>query len=393
MTAAGRPLRLAYVLDTLAVGGAEKTLLGIAAEMVRRGHRAWVYFGGPDQLSAGMAGSGLVFRRLQDRHIGIGLRDPGNLRLPRTLVRFYREDGIQVAHTALFASHFWASVAARMSGVACVRWVAASLFNEDRFDHFMRVPWVSWALQAFVDRYVTPAPYSSEECRRLRHIRPEKIFENPLGVDLRPFDPAQEPGPAKVELGLPPDDPVVGYVGRLQPEKEWDVFFAVAREVRARVPAARYLVVGDGALRGQLERLAAECGVAERTLFTGWRADVPRVMSAMDVVLQPMRKPLVGSVTVEAMAAARPVVAFDFAGIAHTVVDGETGVRIPGHDVGAMARATADLLLDPARARALGRKGRERAERVFDERVHCDRMEALYREVASRRASRAAQPR
>lgn len=375
---AAGPLRIAYVLDTLAVGGAEKTLLGIAAEMARRGHEACVFFGGPDQLSATVAPLRTTFVRVHERHIGLGVRDPGSLRVPFRLAREFRERRIDAVHTALFASHFWAALAARALGIPCVRWVAASIYDEDRYDRFMRIPWVSWALQWPVARYITPAPYSTEECRRLRHIRPERLFENPLGVDLRPFDPELDPGPVRLSLGLPPGDPVMGYVGRLQPEKEWDIFFAVAREVHRKLPRARFLAVGDGALRGDLERLAVNYGLAERTTFTGWRSDVPRVMAAFDVTVQPMATPLVGSVTVESLAAARPVVAFDFAGIRSVVIDGETGVLIPGHDVSAMANAVVGLLEDPVRARELGRNGRRRAEAMFDERMHCDRMEKLY---------------
>lgn len=385
-----RPLRLAYVLDTLAVGGAEKTLLGIAADMARRGHQTFVYFGGIDQLSATIPPTRVTFRRIHARHIGVGVRDPGCLTMPWRLARVFRADGIDVVHTTLFASHFWAAWAAWWLGLPCVRWVAASLPNENRFDHFMRIPWLAWLLQLPVTRYITPAPASSEECARVRHIERRRLFENPLGVDLTPFRPDQDPGPVRASLGLPPGDPVVGYVGRLQPEKAWDVFLAVAREVHREVPSARFLVVGDGALRAELERLAAAYGLSEHTVFTGWRQDVPRVLAAFDVTVQPMGTPLVGSVTVESLAAARPVVAFDYPGITSVVLHEETGLLVAGRSISGMARAVVSLLRDPAHARALGRQGRARAEAIFDERKHCDRLESLYRELAGDRSGRPA---
>jgi glycosyltransferase involved in cell wall biosynthesis len=177
----------------------------------------------------------------------------------------------------------------------------------------------------------------------------------------------------------------VGVVGRLVPEKGVDVFLQAAALVLAVVPQARFLVVGDGPVRADLERQAAGLGIADRVTFTGFRADAPQVIAGLDLLAVPSRSDGSPLVVCEAMAAGVPVVASRVGGLPDLVADGRTGLLVgPGRSE-ELARALVSLLLDPTAADELGTRSRE----VAATRTHAhlvDRMEGIYRRLAGRAA-------
>jgi glycosyltransferase involved in cell wall biosynthesis len=183
-----------------------------------------------------------------------------------------------------------------------------------------------------------------------------------------PYSSRQEAGDAtpaerarlRAELGLPPDALLVAVVGRVEDQKGVDHLIRAARTVTAEVPAAHVVVVGDGTRRPEMERLAAELGLAERVHFTGWRHDLTDVMRAIDVLALPSRWEAFGIVNLEAMAAAKPVVGFAVEGIPEVVVHGETGLLSPAGDEEGLARDLVRVLTDPELAARLGGAGRRR---------------------------------
>ncbi len=182
--------------------------------------------------------------------------------------------------------------------------------------------------------------------------------------------------------------PAVVVVARLEERyKGHDVLLRAMGVVRTRVPDTRLHVVGDGSLRGELERLAAHAGVADITTFHGVVSDAERdeLLRNSAVFAMPSRLDDRGSgegfgiVYVEAAAHGLPVVAGRVGGAVDAVVDGETGLLVDPEDDAAVADAIASLLLDRERALRIGNAGWRRArtlswartaddvERVLDE--------------------------
>lgn len=130
-------------------------------------------------------------------------------------------------------------------------------------------------------------------------------------LDMSPF--AERPAPeVRAELGLGPDDFVIGHVGRLDPQKNHAFLLEAAAEAFRREPRARLLLVGEGPLRPTLERQARALGIADRVRFAGVRRDIPRVvLGAMDVFAFPSLFEGLGLAAVEAQAAGLPVVVSD----------------------------------------------------------------------------------
>ncbi|GAA4395624.1 glycosyltransferase family 4 protein [Actinomadura verrucosospora] len=168
--------------------------------------------------------------------------------------------------------------------------------------------------------------------------------------------------------------PVAVCVSRLVPRKGQDALLRAWPRVLESVPDAALLLVGGGPYRGDLERLAASLRVGGSVVFTGgvpWE-ELPAHFDAGDVFAMPCRTRRrgldvegLGIVYLEASATGLPVVAGDSGGAPDAVLDGETGLVVPGRSVPGIADAVAGLLADPDRARAMGEKGRAWIEREW----------------------------
>lgn len=186
------------------------------------------------------------------------------------------------------------------------------------------------------------------------------------GVDTAAFSPAVDGAPVRRTFGLT-GRPVVVCVSRLVPRKGQDTLIRALPGIRRRVPGAAVLLVGGGPYRGQLQRLAAEHGVAEHVVFTGSvpAPELPAHYAAGDVFAMPCRTRRggldvegLGMVYLEASATGLPVVAGRSGGAPDAVAEGCTGVSLDGRDVNMVAATVAGLLADPERAAAMGAAGR-----------------------------------
>ncbi|WP_238412875.1 glycosyltransferase [Saccharothrix deserti] len=190
------------------------------------------------------------------------------------------------------------------------------------------------------------------------------------GVDIDRFRPGDRVA-ARWRLGLPEKAPTAVCVGRLAPFKGQDQLLAAWPEVRAKVPDARLVLVGDGPMR---ERWQAACD-DESVRWWGHDDSVSDFYAAADVVVLPSRAEGMALVPLEAMACGRSVVAFDVGGVRQSV--GEAGAVLPVGDVGALVEAVALRLADPALADREGAHGRRRVELLFDRRQVADQIAML----------------
>lgn len=223
------------------------------------------------------------------------------------------------------------------------------------------------------ERLIAECPQDQSDLVGLYAADPKRISMVPCGFDECEFRPVPREA-ARADLGVDPDEFMVLQLGRMVPRKGIETVVRALAE-----PAAAgmrlHVVGGDceaaNATRtpeiGRLQRIARDCGVEPRVTFQGRRArsELHRWYAAADVfVTTPWYEPF-GITPLEAMACARPVVGSAVGGICHTVVDGETGLLVPPRNPAALAKALACLRDDPVRAAAMGRAGRQRAEREF----------------------------
>lgn len=235
------------------------------------------------------------------------------------------------------------------------------------------------ALGTLSDRIVAVGEGQREEIAGYGIAPRRKLVAIPLGLELGPFLEAEpERGALRRELGVGADTPLVGIVARLVPIKAHEVFFEAAALVRQQVALARFIVVGDGERRAELETLVAQRGLARSVHFLGWRGDMPRVYADLDVVALSSRNEGSPVALIEALAAARPVVSTAAGGVPEVVVDGKTGLSVPVDDPPALAEAIVRLLRDAPTAERLGRAGRRHVYPRYDSSRLIEDVRALY---------------
>ena len=219
------------------------------------------------------------------------------------------------------------------------------------------------------------------------------VIEN--GVDLSRFAGRGDRGALRRELGLAPGTPLVAVICRMHNNLEGvDLkgvrFFLEAAAILARrFESVRFLIVGDGPQRGDMERLAMDLGLQNRVVFTGFRLDIPEILSEISVAVSPSLAEAISNSVVEAMAAGVPVVATRVGGNPEAIEDGQSGIIVPARDAEALARPIARLLEDPALASRMGEAARRRVAERFSMESMINATERVYRSLAEEARSRA----
>ena len=195
----------------------------------------------------------------------------------------------------------------------------------------------------------------------------ERAHYLPNFVDVAPATPLP-----RQEFDTPPDAPVALALGRLHPNKAFDVLVSALAEV----PRLHLWLAGEGDERGALERQAASLGVTARLHFLGWREDVAALLASADFLVCPSRHEPLGNVVIEGWAAGLPVIAARSAGPEALARDGESGLLVPIDDVPALASAMQRLIDDGGLRARLAASGRAAYAAEFAE----SRVVALYRD-------------
>ncbi len=340
-------------------GGAEHLIRMTAPRLVEAGYDVTVgaLKEGRGAMADGLEAAGVPF-------VSFGGRGRYDLRALARLRRALVARRCDIVHAHLFLANVAARVAGRLAGVPVV------ITSHHDTDVWMRAPHrlVERLSAKWSDRVVT----CSEAVRRYaieRHGLPAarvRTLRNAIEI------PAALPGAAqraaaRRDLGAGAEqDIVIATLGRLdEPKKGLAAFLDAAALVAAAEPRARFALVGDGPARADLERRARSLGLAERIVFTGERRDVQAVLCGVDIFVQPSLWEGFGLTVIEAMAAARPVVASRVGGIPEVLRDGVDGILVPPADPAALAQAILRLARDADLGARLGAAGRDRAVAEF----------------------------
>ncbi|HMC82600.1 MAG TPA: glycosyltransferase [Candidatus Polarisedimenticolia bacterium] len=284
---------------------------------------------------------------------------------PAVLGRLYR--GLRRERFDLVHSHlFRANLAARLVGRAAgIRVIINSHHGTDAW----RQSWargVERATAGLADRIVT----CSESVRRAAieevGLPPEKVVAIPNGISIRRFAARGQRYAVRTALGLAGDRPVLGTVARLdEPDKGIAVLVSAMEWVASRIPQVICLVAGDGPSRRELEENTLQRGLGERIRFLGVRRDIPDLLQALDLYVQPSLREGFGLSALEAMASGLPVIASRAGGLVEVVKEGETGELVPPGDSAVLGERIVALLQADELRRRYGRQGVLRARDCF----------------------------
>lgn len=206
------------------------------------------------------------------------------------------------------------------------------------------------------------------------------------GFELGSFLKAENSAAMRERLGLGREDMVVGKIARLFKLKGHEDLFAIAKALVASVPRLKFLLVGDGLWRERFEGMARDLGLADRFVFTGLVPPeaVPGLIGVMDVVVHLSRREGLARALPQALAAGKPVVAYDCDGAREVCLENETGFLVAPGDLGTLRERIELLAGDAGLRRRLGGRGRELVGEWFPVERMVAETEALYRRLLGR---------
>ncbi|BAY47923.1 group 1 glycosyl transferase [Scytonema sp. HK-05] len=237
--------------------------------------------------------------------------------------------------------------------------------------------WRTRALSLRVDAHVAVGEASARRMEDFYALGRGSVISIPNCVPEITQNPTPNPSPQAGRGKGGGEELVIGSVGRLDAMKGHDILLRAV----AQLDAVRVVILGEGGQRTDLEKLADELGVSDRVGFPGW-VDNPRAyLPQFDIFAMPSRSEGFPLAIVEAMLAARPVVASRVGSVAEAVTDGETGLLVNKDDVEGLTAALRRLRDDPALRIRLGQRGREVAQRHFTVKQMVNSYEHLWRQV------------
>jgi glycosyltransferase involved in cell wall biosynthesis len=304
------------------------------------------------------------------------------------LIRRLRPD---VVHTHMAKAGTVGRLAARICGVPLIvhtyhGHVFHSYFSPAKTRLFVTI---EKGLGLMTDRIIVLGEEQRAEIASLGVAPAHKLEPIRLGLELSPFLEVEAArGGLRRELGIGEDIPLVGIVARLVPIKAHEMFFEAAKRVVHERPDARFVVVGDGERRAELEALVDRMGLRDSVTFLGWRRPMTGVYADLDVVALTSRNEGSPVSLIEAMASGRPVISTEVGGVPDVVVNGVTGLTVPSGDASAMADGILLLLRDRALADRLAAAGQRHVYPRYDSSRLVDEVRNLYvRELAGRRGA------
>ena len=279
-----------------------------------------------------------------------GIRHPFDLLRLRD---FILECEPHIVHTFLLTASLYGRFAAMMARVPIVIGTEVNIYERKRPLHALAERW----LMRGTDAVVTSAESVRDFYIRQVDADPSKVEVIYNAVDWSQLDCTVARDQMRASLDLPPGAPVIGIIARLTEQKGHRVLFDALAQ-RPDLAHAHLVVVGDGQLRDELPRRAAELGLAGRLRFLGARRALGNILAAIDVFVMPSFWEGLPLSLVLAMGAGLPVVATRVAGIPEVVHDGTTGLLVPPGDSAALGAALSRVVNDDTTRVLIGQAAR-----------------------------------
>lgn len=317
------------------------------------------------------------------------LYNPRSMAARLELARHVRSARVDVVHSYGFYSNVFAVPAARLAGVpvviASIRDTGETLSGVQKRvqQFFCRMAGCILANADGVRNWLIDQGYPAERIQVIRN-----------GIELPPYRGRAIDAGLREELGFAPGTPLVAVLSRLNAMKGVEYFLEAASKVSVLFPKVRYLVVGDGEYRKELERYTGRLGMSDRVVFTGFRGDTHNVLSQVNISVLPSLSEGLSNSLLESMAAGTPVIATRVGGTPEAVEDGNTGLLVRPRDADALGRGMCLLLRNEQLAASFGEAARRRVAAMFSIEKMVRHTESLYVRLLneSRRGSKVVRP-
>lgn len=365
-------IRIAQICSSRSWGGMEMHVGILSEQLTKRGH----------SVIALCPPNSKIEQDLMRRKISVYPFQPADYFSPRTLIKIsslLRSQKIELLHVH-YSKDLWTTIpAARLVGRLPTVFIKHIGTQKPKRDILHK--WIyknvchTIAISKVIEQnLLNTHPIDKDAVSVVHHG---------LDLDLYPGDQETRDRVRK-ELGVAADEVLIGTIGRLQEGKGHLEFLEMAKNISRQFSKARFIIIGDPT-RGEEKRARRiyekvdKVNLNEKLILSGFRDDVPDVLSAMDVFAFPSHAEAFGLVVIEAMAASLPVVSSRCDGILDIVQDGQTGILVDPKNVGELTDAVRKLIMDAELRTALGKNGRQRVEQNFAMSGMVDQVEEIYK--------------
>ena len=302
----------------------------------------------------------------------LGIRSAWDPRIFFLLWKHFRSNLPDIVQTFLFGFDHTANSAARRAGVP----VVVSSRRERATWKKPRHVWLQRRANSNVDAIVANSSAVAVFCSE-QEIQPLDRYEVIYNA-VAPEEESETTIDARVDMTVPHTVPLVGMVANCAPEKDRELFVAMAERIRAKWPDAHFALIGDGPRREAIQRLVVHRGLADAFRFLGSKPQLRAYYEAMDVFVLTSKTEGMPNVVLEAMAYARPVIAAAVGGIPEVVSDRVTGLLIPSRNPDAFAAAVLELFDRPDERERIGRQSAVYVRERFSPQAMVDAYRSLY---------------
>jgi glycosyltransferase involved in cell wall biosynthesis len=364
-----------FVIDGLQFGGGERVFLQLASGL-RDSYE--IFF-------AALPG-GLFEQKVTDvglKFYSVDLNRRYSLKLIRQLKLIITENNIDIVHSQGARADFFARLAGKLTGASrnvCTITMPVEGFDvtwlRKRFYHMM-----DRFSERYVDRFIVVSDALKNQLVQQRKIAEERVVRIYNGVELDQYRPGKNRSALYKIWGIPDYLTVVGCFGRMVWQKGFEYLLQAVPHIFKKNDNIKFLIVGDGPARVDLEKLATDLNISEQVIFTGFRSDIHHLISAVDILVIPSLQEGFPMITLEGMAMAKPIVASKIEGIIEQIVHDESGYLIPPANPMAICKAVVELSHNRQFSIKLGYEARRRVEKQFTVQRMISETEKVYQSI------------
>lgn len=370
--------KLVFIIDVLGVGGAERLMVPIIANLLGDYEIRVCVFrikdGNP--IASQILSMGIPVDYLPIYH----LRDI--TAIPR-LVRYLQKHKPHIVHTQLEFADILGNLACKFLKIPSITTIHIIPPSVQKIKQRMHQKLWWNTLKYLCQRIITVSEMSQTHTIRHYGIRPEKVTTIYNGIDISPHYSKFQVKHASVknQLNIPENAHVLLTVAILRKQKGVQFMVRAIPDILLDYPNVYYLIVGNGPHLENLEREVRELNITDKVIFTGMREDIPEILSISDIFVLPTLTEALPTVLAEAMAAKLPIVASAVGGVPEMVQDGINGILTAPGDPSLLSKACIKLLGSKGLREEMGIKGYELTTKKFNIHIQINQLNSIYNEL------------
>jgi len=352
-------ISILFVIDGLEFGGGERVFLQLASGLKER-YKIFVATNTDGTFAHEL-------KKLAIEHFSLKMTRQLDFKPIRQIRDIIRRNKIDLVHSQGVRADFFTRVAARIADsphILCTVAMPVEGFDIGPFRKSI-YRFLDHLSERYVERFIVVSDSLKKILIEKRRIPTERVVRIYNGIEVNQYHPDLKETDVRNQLAIANSKPLIGAIGRMVWQKGFEFLIRAIPDIIEVAPETRFLLVGQGPLRPDLERLARQLNISDKVIFAGFRSDIQHILSAINILVVPSILEGFPMITLEAMAMAKPIVATQIQGIAEQISDLREGILVPPKNSSALAAAALRLINDKKLASSLGMAARRKIECCF----------------------------